>query len=785
MKNLRANVLFNILFFIMISFFFVSSAGAWNALVIGGRCQASHQPCRSTVGNAGGAGACCDPMSAKIFYCISNNACLGGSPYAWHSVDLPLKWSLNDNNLPDSFAKHTIAQYEAALKKAWDGWTKPACTSFRHQYLGRGTQTGSKVTINLPSKKLWAAMGVGSSVLAFAQPRPQRDGRLYRGSIYVNPYHNWGIPSGNVTSTQYDFTEVLHHEMGHILGFAHTPYRTAVMYFQAQSPGPNYNGPQPDDIEAVCHTYPRRGKKICKNDLDCGGCGKCQQGSCSSTDGKISGSCSTNSECQKDLICKNFICQKAQGGTELDKCSTKIPCKSGYSCIRTIQGHVCLQMCKESAAFPPGSPGSTCNIDGSCPKGNECHLLQTGRTVCLRTCKQQSDCTGGGECLEIDLQGQRQKFCLCSKTKGCKNGNSCNNSYLGSDIGVCSKKITTTAKCRTGFVCKALANQHTACLPSTGTQGVGAKCNALLLCQKGLTCSLLSATSNKLVCVEDCTSTSICSLRGRCRPVDNHTRQCFCYDSGGCGSGRTCEMDVHGRGVCTAPPNICGNAVCEPKNGEDCVICPKDCQCSAGTICNKSTKKCEKAFFCGNGKCEQTNKENCSSCPQDCKCDKGQICENSVCQKAKSCGDNICQRNDGETCNSCPQDCGCGDQEVCQFGLCIKVCGDGTCDPKKKENCSTCPQDCQCNDSQTCQSGVCKTKTIQEKTISDAGSQDNNLNCPANQQKTQCDENGKSCKKVCDVGGCGCSTQPHNDSFFLLFLGLFALLLLIPRYQRR
>ncbi len=756
---------------------------AWNSLVTGGRCQQTHRYCRSTVGNAGGAGACCDPLSSKIFYCISNNSCRGGHPYAWDFSDLPLKWTIGASSVPADFAHHTMEDYEKAFIKAWDGWTKPACTSFSHRYIGRDRKSEAKVILYLPSKALWSAMGVPSSVLAFAQPSPRSNGRLYRGTIYFNPNINWGLPTASVSSNQYDLTEVAHHEMGHILGFAHTPYRTAVMYFQAQSSGPNYNGPQPDDIEAVCHIYPRRDPKSCQKDADCAGCGRCQKGVCTRSNGRIGCPCRADNECRHPLVCKNALCQKAGGGETFDKCSAKIPCKKGFYCVHTIQGHVCLKMCKDSANFPPGLPGSSCRIDGSCPAGNECHILSNGRTLCLRTCKSAADCTGGGECLDVDLYGQRQKFCLCSKTKGCRNGKFCNTSYLGSEIGVCTKKVAASRTCPQGFTCQALGNGHTACLPNDGDRKVGDTCNAMLRCRKGLVCSLVSATSNKLVCVEDCSGTNLCSLRGRCRPVDRGIRQCFCYGGKSCGSGRSCEMNVHGRGVCTAPANVCGNAVCEPKNGENCASCAQDCGCESDKFCNPRTKRCEKAHVCGNGRCEPQNKENCANCPKDCACGKDEVCQGGICQKAHTCGDGICQRDEGETCSSCAKDCACGEGEKCQFGMCIKNCGDGKCEADKKENCETCPQDCGCQSPNVCRAGKCQIPKAEKP---DAGiGREDDLNCPNGQIEEKCDESGKNCRKVC-ITTSGCACQSSSEAFIFSPVALLmSFLFLLFTWRRR
>ena len=119
-----------------LSFFLFSGvASAWNPQVTGGRCkQQTNKRCRGTIGNAGGAGACCDPQSPSIATCAQNNPCVGGTPQKWPANKLPLSWFLNANNMAgsSSFPGATETDIANALKLAFDAWTKPTCTSFTH-----------------------------------------------------------------------------------------------------------------------------------------------------------------------------------------------------------------------------------------------------------------------------------------------------------------------------------------------------------------------------------------------------------------------------------------------------------------------------------------------------------------------------------------------------------------------------------------------------------------------------------------------------------------------------
>ena len=53
-----------------------------------------------------------------------------------------------------------------------------------------------------------------------------------------------------------DLQNTLTHEMGHLLGFAHSPDVTATMYASAQPGETSKRDLAPDDVHAICETYP-------------------------------------------------------------------------------------------------------------------------------------------------------------------------------------------------------------------------------------------------------------------------------------------------------------------------------------------------------------------------------------------------------------------------------------------------------------------------------------------------------------------------------------------------
>jgi hypothetical protein len=129
-------------------------------------------------------------------------------------------------------------------------------------------------------------------------------------------------------------------------------------------------------------------------------------------------------------------------------------------------------------------------------------------------------------------------------------------------------------------------------------------------------------------------------------------------------------------GTPSAPPAVCGNAVCEAT--ESTASCPADCPAVPA---------------CGDGTCQPP--ENSSSCPADCPT-APPVCGDAVCQPPENssscpadcpvtavCGNTVCEPP--ETPTSCPADCVAPPPEG-------PVCGNGPCEPGETN--ATCATDC-------------------------------------------------------------------------------------------
>ena len=248
-----------------------------------------------------------------------------------------------------------------------------------------------------------------------------------------------------------------------------------------------------------------------------------------------------------------------------------------------------------------------------------------------------------------------------------------------------------------------------------GTWGV---CTTPGICGDG-TCD---PDENDVWCSEDCSE--VCG-NGVCEPNESRTSGCPDDCGASCGDGN-CDPDE----TCeTCPPDCledycCGDGVCA--GVEDCYNCPTDCTtgcpyCGDGYCedggpfaedCSTCPQDCDVTEYfdchCGDGVCQPVYGEDCVNCG-DCDADDG----------CPTCGDGICTPWIDETPTSCPTDCFCGDG-ICQDGYedcetciedcadpdCVPICGDGYCSVIS-ETCLGCPQDCLDVLCPSCGDGVC------------------------------------------------------------------------------
>ncbi|MCB9640122.1 MAG: matrixin family metalloprotease [Myxococcales bacterium] len=668
-----------------------SSAWAWHSLTTGGQCKQTQTSCRTTIGNAGGSGACCDPLSSGLATCASQNECVGGNPYKWPSM--PVGWYLNLNNMPgqSGYQGKTGATIEATLKKAWDAWGQPACTDFAHNYLGQTTTKGStsdrKLVCWLPSSADWSALRLPSSVLAVTQPVATSNGSLIDGDVAFNPLpagRLWGM-TPNVQSNEMDFADVAAHEIGHALGFGHTAPRSSLMYFSVRGVGALFQGLTSDEESGVCTIYPVTG---CTSSSQCGTCRDCTNGKCGPKSFSIpSQICKP---CKSDNDCGGGVCSQVDGRARcLQRCDAAGCCPAGTACQGSGGSSLCMPTNNKC-------PDATCTTTNDCGSNEVCV-----NGLCEKSCTKDTDCPSGFVC----------KSQSCTEAQPAKLGQPC----------------STNIPCVAGTTCESTSKGQictVACGAGTGGYPNGSPGSACTSCVSGTTCINNIGQS---ACLRSCSSNSSCSSTGGglCGRINSGPLFCLCRNDADCASGYNCNKAILGnlglgacaqRGGGTCPTgyqcdgtfcvgsggSTCGNGTCD--GTEDCSSCVQDCACVAGQVCQAGS--CVTPSTCGNGTCD--NNENCATCAKDCACAANQVCNAGKCEENKpQCGNGICDNN--ETCDGCKVDCLCPEGLACNKGLCqpLESCGDGTCG--SGEDCSSCPQDCACPTGQFCLNSACQT----------------------------------------------------------------------------
>lgn len=790
---------------------FASVAQAWTPFYIRGYCKQTGTLCRSTVGNSGGQGACCDPAAANAATCAKDNECIGTYQYKWPTAKLPLSWSFNANNQlgKNGFQGMVLADVEKELKRAWDAWTTPSCTSFKHTYAGQVTTLPDafdrKVTIYLATPSEWAQLGISQSALAFSSPQNDAKGVLFDGDIVVSPTVPWGLPP--VAAQEADFTEALAHEIGHTLGFGHTPLKSALMFYAIKGAGPLFKGLGQDDRDAICFTYPKTGS--CQKNDDCPSCQSCQNNLCqpnAPAPSSLCKPCQTNNDCATGHVCtdtaegarclmpcngnccpKGYRCD-GTGARMMciplaNSCPTQA-CKTDTECGRNGSCHLATNTCTSKPAFDYTACHTNCQSNADCKQpGATCIPLAAGYNRCLLPCASNFFCPKGYSCRQTN-GGVRcmpffPEFCPCRAQSDCPAGTTCKDdncqpttkakagepcvdsntclpghACIALSTGQRCLQICNNSSCPAGQNCQNVSINRKFCVGKP-SKSLGEDCDGLIdICQTGLSCLLVRPGSTKGTCIQNCQTNTDCQPGESCI-AEFGSKYCSCGTGNKCSDGKTCKA-IGQASLCICenppcasepPPPLCGDGVCSAADKETCDSCPADCGCKAGNRCENGA--CVPSQTCGNGTCAGT--ENCANCPADCACKEGQTCNGTVCEDTVRCGDGVCAP--AENCGTCIADCPCPAGQLCQNNNCQppkpQTCGDGICRSTDGESCSNCKQDCGCTDTQLCQNGIC-----QKVGQCGDGNCDSNENCSTCQQDCTC-RAGTQCKQ----GTCTNNTQ--------------------------
>jgi hypothetical protein len=242
--------------------------------------------------------ACLVPLASQAYVRTTDrtsSACL-----FWPTREV--RWSLNEKGSQDA----SVEAVRGALERSFAAWTAPECSDLGFRFDGLTSRAdtrfdrGSADNVNLVvwrESRCELAVPAGDPCLAETAPsRPscadtydcwdhgagiialtsmnysRNTGVIWDGDIEFNgsPDSNGlefrfsatlaeGPACANAASTGCVATDVQNtatHEIGHLLGFAHSPVVAATMFASAPFGEAAKRSLEPDDIAALCDTYP-------------------------------------------------------------------------------------------------------------------------------------------------------------------------------------------------------------------------------------------------------------------------------------------------------------------------------------------------------------------------------------------------------------------------------------------------------------------------------------------------------------------------------------------------
>ncbi len=506
----------------------------------------------------------------------------------------------------------------------------------------------------------------------------------------------WGAGT-TISSGDYDYESVVTHEVGHFIGFAHTPNSVAVMFANIGTGEIKRNLAGPD-ISDVCTVYPgttgSQGSACtgggCATMLVCEGVSGGNSRICTRDCNGPMAACPSGFSCQAST--NGFACLPQIGAPDMCQfCTSGQDCATGLCLTDGTGRNWCSMSCNPTVMGQCGS-GYTCTSTGA---GSYCHPTSACTNQCttanvMTNCAPGYQCTAG-TCVPIGTTGSR-----CEVSEVCDPCNACATDESNAQIAFCRACCNGGAPLCTGCsttTCSPAGGAMTQCLPISGraeqlcypSSGAATcqQCGTAMPCSGGAQClggvcraSCNPASPGSCPACLPTVNGGICA----CGPTEISDANQACSSTGTmlaiCRNGLACISNFCRRRCTIADPTSCptgatcqlsgGQQVCIPGNaGMQCAACNANGQCEAGLTCYSN--RCYPP-------CTTTLPNQCATCVQ-VEPDPPQGSGAGVC----ACPDQVV--GPGASC-LLPNISSCQPGTRCISGVC-----QGRCDPMNPQTC--------------------------------------------------------------------------------------------------
>lgn len=478
---------------------------------------------------------------------------LDGNRARWQNM--PVTYSINSHS-PDV----DLADERNAISGGFNAWANVSSASLRFSSVSNGQIT---VDFDRDWPREWGQEAAGITITN------RNNSRISSAEVHFNnEFFEWST-SGAQSLT--DIQGVATHEFGHAIGFDHSFYFQATMYWSGGDAG--LRTLAPDDERGVRFLY----------------------GSANNGSGQMCDTCLSDNDC--DTYCLGLEVNRTHCG---QACNTQSDCPEHSDCYELNNGaRSCAPLafaCSDDPRLDGNTrldlePGDYCFGADQCRSGSICLPLEDTAECILNCNPDRSNCPDGGDCYPTGNPdnpglcippGNVPEGGVCGSFQNrCQSGLEC--AFIG-DRPRCFSYCEPGGVCASGFGCSPLDASRWVCLSNEGPQE-GDLCQNDL-CGGGLVCI---NSQGELICVPAClpTATNSCGSGRRCLSIRDGVGGCSpgtLADGDACSENIECRggfclfrggMKVCGRG-CTTDNDCVSGESCQRLNSGDDVCLPSN-----------------------------------------------------------------------------------------------------------------------------------------------------------------------------------------------------------------